>query len=219
MPVLNPRLLSCWLALILPTVMGATETPTEDTADELDGYFISQLAQIETLATGVHELTAQEQANLENLIAYEVHSARAGGVNGFAGTFSARRTAAELEATGIERMADDQRERLDEHIAGFIADQPISYVYRGDRIGPGHSRTNDRDTEAFSGKGPLLEVHGSVTLEVGSSSQGTYYGGSVTTIISDPKGRFNAVISYGTTRGDLPYYDYRRSIYRDAGRP
>lgn len=189
--------------------------PTAET-DEVEGYFISRLASIETLATGVHELSKQEQANLENLIAYEVNAARAGGVNGFAGGFSERRTAAELEATGLARLGDDQRVRLDEHIAGFIADQPMPFVYRGERLGPGSSNRGG-DGREFTGQGPLLQVNGSVTLEVGTSRAGTYYGGSATTIISDPKGRFSAAVTVGTMRGDLPIYDYddrRRGPYR-----
>jgi len=173
---------------------------------EVDGYFLSRLATGETLATGVHELSRLEQANLENLIAYEVHSAQAGGVSGFAKTFSERRTEAELEATGIHRLSDEQRQRLDQHIAGFIAEQPVSYVFRGHRADS--PRNASRSTpQAFSRKGPLLHVNGSVTMEVGSSSAGTYYGGSATAVITDPKGRFQAVISYGTRRGDLPVYD------------
>lgn len=195
-----------WLAAEPPPA----PTPVEDDATtasapaEVEGYFLSRLAQVESLATGVHELSRQEQANLENLIAYEVNAARAGGVNGFARTFSERRTEAELEATGIERLSDEQQERLDQHIAGFIADQPISYVFRGDRVGRGGQTRHDRGE--FTGRGPLLNVSGSVTLEVGGGSGGSYYGGSATTVISDPKGRFNAVISFGTMKGDVPYY-------------
>lgn len=203
------------MVLILPGLLLADEEVAPETESaEVEGYFISQLAQIETLTTGVHELSKLEQANLENLIAYEVSSARAGGVNGFAGGFSERRSDAELEATGIERMSDDQRVRLDEHIAGFIANQPVSYVYRGN--GRGSRSTRRGENADFRGKGPLLEVHGSVTLTVGTSSAGSFYGGSATTVISDPKGRFNAVISYGTMRGNMPYYDspYRRGPYR-----
>tara|TARA_B110000305_G_C19362760_1_gene600289 strand:- start:251 stop:859 length:609 start_codon:yes stop_codon:yes gene_type:complete len=194
--------------MIFPGLLLAEEEPAAATENaETEGYFISKLAQIETLTTGVHELSKLEQANLENLIAYEVSSARAGGVNGFAGGFSERRTDAELVATGIERMSDGQRVRLDEHITGFLADQPVSYVYRGDGRGPRSTRRGDN--AEFRGKGPLLEVHGSVTMTVGTSSAGSFYGGSATTVISDPKGRFNAVISFGTMKGNLPYDDYR----------
>jgi len=195
----------------------ATEQSSSTEATGVAGYFLSRMASSESLATGVHELTGREQANLENLIAFEVHSAQAGGVTGFARTFSERRTEAELEATGIHRLSDDQRHRLDEHIAGFIAEQPVAFVYRGERMGGG-SRVS-RPTEGdFRGKGPLLNVNGSVTLEVGSSSAGTYYGGSVTTVISDPQGRFQAAISYGRVKGDTSYYyydpRYRRGPYR-----
>ncbi|GAB5559422.1 MAG: hypothetical protein SynsKO_10690 [Synoicihabitans sp.] len=216
------RPLTSLLRICLTTAIAAgalwaeEEAAAPEDSAEIEGYFISRLAEIETLTTGVHELSQQEQANLENLIAYEVNSARAGGVNGFAKTFSERRSDAELEATGIQRMSDEQRERLDQHIAGFIADQPVSYVYQGNGSGGSNGRA---DTRPFKGKGPLLNVRNSVTLEVGTGSGGTYYGGSVTTVISDPKGRFNAVISYGTMRGDLPYYDYRRGPYRDLSRP
>lgn len=225
MPSSALRLYSGCLVLSLAPIFAGAETPlaaTPEPADksteteEVEGYFISRLANIETLTTGVHELTKQEQANLENLIAYEVNAARAGGVNGFAGGFSDRRTDAELQATGLHRLGDDQRVRLDEHIAGFIADQPMPFIYRGERIGP-RSSGRGADGEAFTGKGPLLEVHGSVTMEVGTSRAGTYYGGSATTVISDPKGRFSAAISFGTLRGDVPIYDYydtRRGPYR-----
>lgn len=219
-----PRFLGCLLFALGTVSTWAEEAlaaepvePVESTeAPEVEGYFISRLANIESLATGVHELSKQEQANLENLIAYEVNAAQAGGVNGFAGAFSERRTEAELEATGIIRMGDEQRVRLDEHIAGFIADQPMPFVYRGERLGP-RAAGQGRGNEAFTGKGPLLQVNGSVTLEVGTSRAGTYYGGSATTIISDPKGRFSAAVTVGTMRGDLPYYDYddrRRGPYR-----
>ncbi len=222
--ILLPQCLSC-LVFALGSISVSGEeamtaepiAPAESAATEkVEGYFISRLANIESLATGVHELSKQERANLENLIAYEVNAARAGGVNGFAGTFSDRRTEAELEATGIIRMGDEQRVRLDEHIAGFIADQPMPYVYRGERMGP-RAGGQGRGNEAFTGKGPLLQVNGSVTLEVGTSRAGTYYGGSATTIISDPKGRFSAAITFGTMRGDVPIYDYydrRNGPYR-----
>jgi hypothetical protein len=174
---------------------------------------LTKLTAEEKLSTGIHELSDLERANLDNLINYEVAAARAGNVNGFAGTFSSRRSTPELDATGITRMSDDQRGRLDEHIAGFIADTPtIPYLTRNERgrnRGTGTSMLRDED---MIGRGPLLDVHGSVSVTVGGSSQGTFYGGSMTTIISDPKGRFSAIISIGTMRGDLPYSNrYERS--------
>ena len=207
MPALTPQIRACCLALLLPGIALAEDVETPATeGEQIEGYFLSRLVAIESLATGVHELSKQEQANLENLIAYEVNSARAGGVNGFAGGFSERRSDEEREATGISRMSDDQRVRLDQHIAGFLADQPVSYVYIGNGRG---SRTARRgDGESFRGKGPLLRVNGSVSVTVGTSSAGSFYGGRATTVISDPKGRFNAVISYGTMKGNLPYSDY-----------
>ncbi len=174
---------------------------------------LGQLAESEQLATGIHELSDQQRTNLDNLIRYEIAAARAGNVNGFAGTFSGRRSEAELDATGIARMSDEQRERLDEHIAGFIADTPnIPYLTRAERGRYRGSSSADLREEDTIGRGPLLDVHGSVSVTVGGSSEGTFYGGSMTTIISDPKGRFNAIISIGTMRGAMPYYDrYERS--------
>jgi hypothetical protein len=192
------------LALLLPWGLAAEESapPTADAADDRpQGAFLGRLAESEVMATGVHELTPLQQANLENLIAYEVHSARAGGVNGFARTFSERRSEAEREATGIDHLSPAQRERLDQHIAGFIADQAVvPYVYR--RSGRGEGPVTNHAEGDFSGQGPLLEVHGAVTVEAGTCSVGTYYGASATTVISDPKGRFQAVITYGTGRSD-----------------
>jgi hypothetical protein len=169
--------------------------------------FLARMAEEERLATGVHELSEQEGANLENLVAYEVASARAGGVTGFAGTFSSRRSEDQLVATGIDRLSDAQRERLDQHIAGFLADTPaVPYITRSER---GRSRGAATDADMMDNDGPKLDVHGSVTLTVGSSSEGSFYGGSATAIISDPKGRFHAIITYGTMKGDIPYYDDR----------
>ncbi|MCF3649852.1 hypothetical protein [Synoicihabitans lomoniglobus] len=178
--------------------------------------FLDRMATDERLATGVHELSEQEGANLENLVAYEVASARAGGVSGFAGTFSSRRSAEELKATGVDRLSDDQRERLDQHIAGFLADTPaVPYITRSER---GRNRGAATDADMMGeNDGPKLDVHGSVTLTVGASSEGSFYGGSATAIISDPKGRFHAIISYGTMKGDLPYYGDRYYDYDRRG--
>src|SRR5690606_9249464 len=123
-----PRLLT--LAFLL---LGATLVASGQQWESQQS-FTTRMAEEEKLATGVHEMTDQEQANLDNLVAYEVASARAGGVTGFAGTFSSRRTDAELDATGLDRLSDEQRTRLDEHIAGHIADTPsVPYLTRADR--------------------------------------------------------------------------------------
>lgn len=178
---------------------------------------ISRIADSEKLATGVHELTALERANLDNLINYEIASARAGNVNGFAGSFSSRRSTAELDATGIDRLSDEQRERLDEHIAGFIADTPtIPYLTRAERGRYRGAGTRTPDEGDMVSRPPLLDVHGSVSVTVGGSSEGSFYGGSMTTVISDPKGRFSAAITVGTMRGALPYYD-RYDRYERSG--
>jgi|GEM_PF-1163895 len=205
-------------SLVLLTLLGtavslfaeSAETPAPASSSPISG-----LGDSERLATGVHELSDQESANLDNLINFEIASARAGNVNGFAGTFSGRRSDAELDATGIKRLAIEQRERLDEHIAGFIADTPtIPYLTRSER-GRYRGATRTPDDQDMISRPPLLDVHGSVSVTVGGSSAGSFYGGSMTTIISDPQGRFSAAISVGTMRGSLPYYGsydrYQRS--------
>ncbi len=169
------------------------------------GDFLARLPETEQFATGIHELSSQERANLENLIAYEVASARAGNVTGFAGTFSSRRSEAELDATGLDRMSDEQRERLDQHIAGYLADTPaIPYVYHRDR----NRARAAGDESVTDNRGPRLEIHGEVSVTVGSAGGDSFYGGSMTTVISDPKGRFSAAVTYSTLRGGSPYYDY-----------
>lgn len=223
-PLLRPLLLSC---LLVGTAFATSETEltatshneptsmreTDDTTVAPDSRFLDRLGEDQLMATGVHELTPLQRANLENLIAYEVHSAQAGGVNGFARTFSERRTSAEIEATGIDHLSEDQREALDQHVAGFIADQAQAFVYmpsseRARRLAETHA------DEDFTGQGPRLLVRNAITVEAGTSDLGTYYGGSATTVISDPKGRFQAVISYGQWKSD---YEYPRS--RTSQRP
>lgn len=169
--------------------------------------FLQRMTEEEQLATGVHELTEQEQANLENLVAYEVASARAGNVTGFAGSFSSRRSEDQLKATGIDRLSEDQVERLDQHVAGYLADTPrVPYISRHERVtGPGARSEGD---EVVQGQGPLLRVNGEISVTVGSSRAGSYYGGSATTVISNRSGSFRAAVRVDTMKGDLPYYDY-----------
>jgi|GEM_PF-2287347 len=182
-------------ALVLGPLTGAAALPHLD-----------QLSASESLATGLVDLTDQERANLDNLIAYEVASARAGGVTGFAGTFSSRRSDGELDATGLNRLGDDQRERLDQHIAGMIADHAAGpFVYSPALSG--HGAADGTDTsDAAEIKAPGLILRHEVSVTVGGGDGGSYYGGSVTTTMIDPKGRWAASVSVGASKGATPYY-------------
>jgi hypothetical protein len=186
--------------------------------------FLQRMSDDERLATGVHELSEQEKANLENLVAYEVASARAGNVTGFAGTFSSRRSEDQLKATGIDRLSEEQRERLDQHVAGYLADTPrVPYISRHERVSGSAARTEA--DEAMQGQGPVLRVNGEVSITVGGSSAGSYYGGSATTVISNQSGSFRAAVRVDTMKGNVPYYDYydyrypRSRLQRSTLRP
>jgi hypothetical protein len=152
------------------------------------------------VAAGLPELTLTERQSLEAFLAYEIAAARAGNVSGFARTFSTRRTPEELAATGLDRRTADQRAAFDTQVAARLAERPaIPFVTR---------RQRGADATPIDHVGtPPWRVHGSVTATVGTSSAGTFYGGSLTTAVTDPTGRFTAQITYGTLRGALPYLE------------
>lgn len=205
-PAMRPhlRLLACTLALAAWAAPVGAALPLRH---------LGQLAEQEQMATGLLDLSDQEAANLENLIAYEISSAQAGGVTGFAGTFSSRRSDDELAATGLGRLGDDQRERLDQHIAGMIADNAASvFVYNPNLGMGGADGATAADNAAEIARPPLI-VRNEVSVTVGGSSAGGYYGGSVTTTLIDAKGRWAASVSISGGKGAAPYY-YGRGPYR-----
>lgn len=189
------RHFSLILALLLPWAAAAETGPPPATTPLLD--LMPAAAQA---AAGLEALTLTERQSLEAFLGYEIAAARAGNVSGFARTFSTRRTADELAATGLDRLTEEQRTAFDTHVAGRLAERPlVPFVTR---------RQRGADATPIDHLGtPPWRVHGSVTATVGTSSAGTFYGGSLTTAVTDPTGRFTAQVTYGTLRGALPYYD------------
>jgi hypothetical protein len=208
--------LTCLLLWLLPLVAAGDPSPA---ADPSATPLLDLTPPATQTAAGLDELTATERLNLEAYLAYEIAAARAGNVAGFARSFTTRRTSEELAATGLDRLSPAQRAAWDTHVAVRLAERPsLAYPLRRNRPRPA-----DGDAPAIDHVArPPWRVHGSVTATVGSSSAGTFYGGSMTTAITGPDGRFTAQITYGTLRGNLPYYDpypYRRYPYVIAPLP
>jgi hypothetical protein len=160
--------------------------------------FTRGLSGDEVAAAGLTKLTADQVTFLNTLVAHEVELARAGGIAGFAGTFTSRRTPEDRTRAGLDGLTDAERARLNLLVAQAIAAGPTFSTIEG----PGKNRLTtlvDR-----------LQIHGEVSLTFGSSGHGrNFYGTSFFTTITDPETNLTIGIGFDQYHGKgLPYCDY-----------
>ncbi|HEY4299440.1 MAG TPA: hypothetical protein VGM73_01120 [Candidatus Didemnitutus sp.] len=149
-------------------------------------------------AAGLTKLTADQVTFLNSVVGREVDLARAGGVTGFAGTFSSRRTAVERTRAGLDLLTDAERARLDLLVAQAIVAGPVVTALDGPR--------KNRVVALVD----RLQIHGEVSLTFGSSGHGrNFYGTSFFTTITDPATNLTIGIGFDQYHGKgLPYCDY-----------
>lgn len=145
-------------------------------------------------AAGLTTLNESQLAGLNAAILHEATLARQGNIRGFAGTFTGRRTAAEREALGIDKLTEEQRRSLDAFVATVLAgapDAPIPVVTgRSTAAGPGIPTTVNRPS-----------VHGSVTAMYGWGSGGySAYGGALEATYHDPANNWTATTVVSNVR-------------------
>lgn len=166
-------LLPVVLALGLPAATFAADADSR--FQVVAATFSASLSAPDAAAAGLNKLTSAELDRLDACVAREVSLARAGNVHAFAGTFLARRTDEERQAIGAERLTPAEKTSLDSLVAVAISTGTAS-------TGLSH----------YSGKSlndvlHRLEVHGEVSVMVGSSGGGrNFYGTSFFTTVSDP---------------------------------
>jgi hypothetical protein len=188
------RFLRFLLLLAFAAVLAGAIPARAESAKWYDFVFTETLSIQDQTAAGFAKLTDDEQALLNASVAREVSLARAGNVRGFAGTYIGRRTADERARIGLDRLSPDEQARLNSLVAAAIAGGPVSPA-----------------SASFLGKDALsvvnrLQIHGEVSLTVGSSGHGrNFYGTSFSTTITDPETGLTIGLGYDQFHGSGRY--------------
>jgi len=160
--------------------------------------FVDGLSAEEKAACGIAKLSAPQVSALNAQVGREVTLARQGGVTGFSSTFTARRSAKELAAEGIDRLSATERATLDSLAARAIAMGPpptLAFAYVPAPPTP-------PPVETLVSAPPHLEVHGDLSFTVGGGSHGSsFYGTSMDVFVTDPSGKFTVGVGVSEYRG------------------
>ncbi|MBC7368155.1 MAG: hypothetical protein H7343_15305 [Undibacterium sp.] len=193
------RVLAC-AALALGLFYGASAR-----ADEPG--FTAKLGAIDQSATGLAKLSAEQAAALDAQIVREIAVARQGDVVAFSRSFIQRRSADQLTAAGLSALTPEERHQLDIVVARAVAQRPAIVV----RTLSAKAKAADDAVETITYK---PQLHGEVTLTVGTAGGGrNFYGGSFTTVYDDPQRKFSVAFTYAEYHGKglLPFDDCFRS--------
>lgn len=163
--------------------------------------FTQCLSTADAAASGIARLSASETAALDQVVAHDETLARQGAVTGFSTTFLERRTAQERAAAGIDHLTPDQSAKLDDLVARAIASGSAQAVfYQPAAVFPSEMTVP-----------PLRpQIHGDVSFTIGGGKGGSFYGGSMDVIMTDPEGRYSAAVGFSEYRGRgccLPWAD------------
>jgi hypothetical protein len=169
-----------------------------------DTAFTSALPAWAKNADGLNKLTAEQLKALNDTVARDISLAQQGDTVAFANSFSARRTDAQRATLGLNQLSFEQINHLNDDVAHAIAYRPQLSVAP---VPANPSHLVDAGAVA-SFKRPW-ETHGELSLTVGGSKRGTFYGGSAAIETTDPSGKFTLGVAVSQYRGKgLPYcYD------------
>jgi hypothetical protein len=195
-------------ALVLVTLAGPARAQTGYSAQPAGG-FTQTLSMQDQTTVGLAKLSSEELTVLNACVAREVALARAGHVRAFAGTFTGRRPAAERIAAGLDRLTPEEQARLDALVALALAAGPVR---------PDSASALAKDAMDIVHR---LQIHGEVSLTVGSSGNGrNFYGTSLYTAITDPETNLTIELGWEQFKGNGWFgygygpYDY---AYPDFG--
>jgi len=146
------------LGLILLTWVASLSAAT--------GGFLATLSTDQQGAVGLSSLSAAERSSLDQLVAAELAQVRLGPLDELTGSFSGRHSPAELKTAGLEHLTTAQRNRLDEMVAAALAFHPKPKE---------RPRLKEDDVINPDAK---PEIHGSVSLTVGTGGRGGNFWGS-----------------------------------------
>lgn len=182
------ELVALGLGLLTASVHASAATGSESFSSE------------EQSTTGLTRISPAERAELDRQIEREITLAREGDVVAFAKSFTARRTAAQLDAAGLTRLSAEERGQLDFLIARAIARRPATAVLRFQK-----KESEDIETVRYR-----AQLHGEVSLTYGTAGRERYfYGGSLTAILDDPNHHLTVAFTYAEyhSKGLRPFVD------------
>ncbi len=164
--------------------------------------FTAQLDATDHAAAGLTKLSADQRAALDAQIERELTVARQGDVVAFSRSFLQRRTSDQTAAAGLAALNPAERATLDRFVARAVAQRPAVIV---PTLATGAKKADDTVIETVTYK---PQLHGEVTLTVGTAGSGrTFYGGSFTTVYDDPQRNFSVGFTYAEYHGKgLPYF-------------
>ena len=129
-----------------------------------DGGFTSTLSADQQTAAGLTGLSPAEQAALDRFVAAEAEELRLAGGMVLSGTFVSRRTEAECQTTGLNRLTAAELAKLNELVANAAPS----------RLKP-KERPRLKDDDVISAKS-RPELHGSVSFTIGQGGGRTFRG-------------------------------------------
>jgi hypothetical protein len=164
--------------------------------------FSAQLDATDHAAAGLTKLSAEQRAALDSQIERELTVARQGNVVAFSRSFLQRRTSDQVAAAGLATLSPEERATLDRFVARAVAQRPAVLV---PTLAARAKTADDTVIETVTYK---PQLHGEVTLTVGTAGSGrTFYGGSFTTVYEDPQRNFSVAFTYAEYHGKgLPYF-------------
>lgn len=117
--------------------------------------------------------------------------------------FSQRRTARELEISGLNLLGAAQLDALDNFVGTRIGGTEASYISSTDS-----SSGTAGAVESVKLNRPL-EIHGEISYTYGRSKAGSFQGGDLVLTYDDPAHRFSVLVGYSEYHGKgLPYCFY-----------
>ncbi len=121
-----------------------------------EGGFVTTLAPEKQTAAGLTGLSPVEVLILDQLVAGELASVRRSAAAGLEGTFASRRTAAERQAAGLDRLTAGQLEKLNEYVAAALGARPKP-----------KERPRLKESDVLAAARERSQIHGSVSVGYG----------------------------------------------------
>ena len=164
--------------------------------------FSAQLDATDHAAAGLAKLSTEQRAALDAQIERELTVARQGNVVAFSRSFLQRRTSDQVAATGLAHLNPEERASLDSFVARAVAQRPAVLVPTL------ATRAKTADATVIETVTYKPQLHGEVTLTVGTAGSGrTFNGGAFTTVYEDPQRNFSVAFTYAEYHGKgLPYF-------------
>ena len=192
------------LARIFPAFILGFALIVATTRAQPNPAFSGQLDPADHTAAGLDKLSAAQRAALDTQVDRELAVARQGDVVAFSRSFLQRRTADQTTVAGLAALTPAERTALDAFVARTVAQRPAVIV---PTLAAKTKPANDTVIETVTYK---PQLHGEVTLTVGTAGRGrNFYGGSFTTVYDDPQRNFSVAFTYAEYHGKglLPFDD------------